>query len=80
MKTLRLSVVAVAAGLLIIGAPAFAETPPDATTPATSSVQKQRTDGDGPAMVGPASGAFKQRTDGDGLPMVGPASGAYKQN
>lgn len=78
MKTLRLSMVAVAAGLLI-AAPAFAETGPDATTSAAPSTQKQRTDGDGPPMVGPASAAFKQRTDGESAPMVGPASAAFKQ-
>ncbi len=68
MRTLRLSVFAAAAGLLM-AAPAFAQTP----------THKQRTDGNSPTMVGPASGASKQRTDGDSPTMVGPASGAYKQ-
>jgi len=70
MKALRLSVVAM--GALLMAAPAFAQ-----TTPAT----KQKTqDGNSPAQVGPASGAYKQKTQDGGSPtVVGPASGAYKQ-
>ena len=94
MKLLNLSVIAMAAGLLV-AAPAFAQTPtPDThaaaqkqhtqndnptTVGSASKVSKQRTDGDSPTTVGPASGASKQRTDGDGPSTVGPASGAYKQ-
>jgi hypothetical protein len=70
MKTLRLSVIAMGAGLLL-AAPAFAQSTP---------TKQQTQDGNGPAMTGPASGASKQKTqDGGGPPMVGPASGAYKQ-
>jgi hypothetical protein len=70
MKFLKLSPIFMIAGLLV-AAPAFAQTSP---------AQKQKTDGDGPPMVGPASKAYKQSTDGDGPPMVGPASKAYKQS
>jgi hypothetical protein len=71
MKALRLSVIAMGAGLLM-AAPAFAQ-----TTPA----QKQQTqDGGSPTQVGPASAAYKQKTQDGGSPtLVGPASGAYKQ-
>jgi hypothetical protein len=70
MKAIRLSVIAIGAGLLM-AAPAFAQTP----------ATKQKTqDGNSPTMVGPASGAYKQKTqDGNSPTMVGPASGAYKQ-
>jgi hypothetical protein len=70
MKFLKLSPIFMIAGLLV-AAPAFAQ---------TSTPEKQKTDGNGPPMVGPASKAFKQSTDGDGPPMVGPASKAYKQS
>ena len=71
MKTVRFSVIAAGAAMLL-AAPAFAQ-----STPAT----KQKTqDGGGPTQVGPASGAYKQKTQDGGSPtMVGPASGAYKQ-
>ncbi len=69
MRTFRLSPLIMLGGLLL-AAPAFAQT----TTPA-----KQKTDGDGPTMIGPASGAFKQKTDGDSPTVVGPGSAAYKQ-
>jgi hypothetical protein len=68
MRILHLSVIMLGAGLLV-ASPSFAQTSP----------QKQKTDGDSPTMVGPASGASKQRTDGDSPTVVGPASGAYKQ-
>jgi hypothetical protein len=70
MKTLRLSVIAIGAGLLL-AAPAFAQTTPE----------KQKTqDGGGPAVVGPGSAASKQKTqDGGGPSVVGPGSAAYKQ-
>lgn len=79
MRNLRLSALAVAAGLLVTAA-AYAETGADATPSATASTQKQHTDGDGPPMIGPASGAFKQRTDGESPTIAGPASGAFKQH
>jgi hypothetical protein len=91
MKTLRLSVLAMGAGLLL-AAPAFAQSTPatkqntqDGNSPTTvgpgSAAYKQKTqDGNSPTMVGPASGAYKQKTQDGGSPtMVGPASGAYKQ-
>jgi hypothetical protein len=69
---------------LLIAAPAFAQAPQtQKQTPAapaqTSQAPKQKTDGNSPTMVGPASGAYKQKTQGD-LPEVGPASGAYNGN
>jgi hypothetical protein len=90
MKTLRFSVIAMGAALLM-AAPAFAQTDAtkqktqDGNSPAqvgpASGAYKQKTqDGNSPAMVGPASGAYKQKTQDGGSPtMVGPASGAYKQ-
>jgi hypothetical protein len=75
MRISALSGALLAAGMLI-AVPAFAQSPTDA--PKTG-VQKQRTDGDSPTMVGPGSQASKQKTDGGSLPMVGPGSGAYKQ-
>src|SRR5579859_3321925 len=70
MKTLRYSVIAMGAALLM-AAPVFAQT----------AAQKQQTqDGNSPTTVGPASGAYKQKTqDGNSPTTVGPASGAYKQ-
>ena len=76
MTIVQFSVALLAAGTFAAG-PAIAETRPDGPKKLTQqTAQKQKTDGDGPAMVGPASGAYKQRTDGEGPPMVGPASGA----
>jgi hypothetical protein len=75
MNTLKLSAVMVAAGLLV-GAPAFAQTSPDAPKQMTA---KQKTDGEGPTQVGPGSAAYRQRTDGEGPTVIGPASGAFKQ-
>jgi hypothetical protein len=90
MKILRLSVLAMGAGLLV-AAPAFAQTPAqkqktqDGNSPTTvgpgSAAYKQKTqDGNSPTTVGPGSAAYKQKTqDGSSPTMVGPASGAYKQ-
>jgi hypothetical protein len=91
MKTLRLAVFAMGAGLLM-AAPAFAQTTPaqkqktqDGNSPTTvgpgSAAYKQKTqDGNSPTTVGPGSAAYKQKTQDGGSPtMVGPASGAYKQ-
>jgi hypothetical protein len=64
-----------AAGLLV-AAPVFAQT---AQTPTKNTVEKQRTDGDAPTVVGPGSKAFKQQTDGGAPAMVGPGSQAFKQ-
>ena len=50
MKSLRLSIIALGASLLV-GAPAFAQTTPG---------QKQRTDGNSLTTVGPGSSASKQ--------------------
>ena len=69
MTRRNLTPIIMMAGLLA-AAPAFAQT----------QAQKQKTQADGPAMVGPASGAYKQKTQADGPAMVGPASGAYKQS
>ena len=69
MKILGLSVSLMAAGLLL-AAPSFAQ---------TSTGEKQKTDGNSPTTVGPASGASKQRTDGNSPTMVGPGSAAFKQ-
>ncbi len=75
MRLHNLSRFMMLAGLLV-AAPALAQ-----TTPTTTATTKQKTDGNSPTMVGPASGAYKQHTDGSGAgpTMVGPASGAYKQ-
>lgn len=81
MKMPNISAVAMAAGLLI-ATPVLAQTTSDTAKTNAQSVQKphkQRSDGDSPTTVGPASGAYKQRTDGSSPSMVGPASGAYKQ-
>ena len=89
MKTLRLSVLAMGAGLLL-AAPAFAQSAAkqntqDGNSPTTvgpgSAAYKQKTqDGNSPTTVGPGSAAYKQKTqDGNSPTMVGPASGAYKQ-
>jgi hypothetical protein len=87
MKTLRFSVIAMGAALLM-AAPAFAQTKQptqDGNSPTTvgpgSAAYKQKTqDGNSPTTVGPGSAAYKQKTQDGGSPtMVGPASGAYKQ-
>jgi hypothetical protein len=69
-KIMRLSAVAISAGLLM-AAPAFAQ----------SDAQKQKTqDGNSPTTVGPGSGAYKQKTqDGNSPTTVGPGSAAFKQ-
>jgi hypothetical protein len=67
MKPAKLSALALAFALG--AAPVFAQSLP----------RGQRTDGDSPTMVGPASQAFKQRTDGEAPAMIGPGSKAFVQ-
>jgi len=76
MRKLKLSAILTVAALLFT-APSFAQ------TASTAEAQKQHTDGNGPPMIGPGSGAFnvtKQRADGGSPTMVGPGSRAYKQH
>jgi len=72
MRYLRSLTLAMAAGTMMLGSALAQQTGANETT------SKQKTDGNSPTVVGPASGAYKQRTDGASPTMVGPASGAYK--
>lgn len=68
MRPLRLSVIAMAAGLLM-SAPAFAQTSPGADSPNATADQKQHTDGGNspanPRATDAAAAAWhKQHTDG----------------
>jgi hypothetical protein len=61
MKIQSFAAVLMSANVLI-AVPALAQ-----TTPSTrEAAQKQRTDGEGPPMVGPASGAYKEYSDPKG--------------
>jgi hypothetical protein len=74
MRYLRSLTLAMAAGTMMLGSALAQQTGANETT------SKQKTDGNSPTVVGPASGAYKQHTDGNSPTVVGPASGAYKQH